>query len=123
MMLHFLSRRDALRGASLLAAGVAAPTWAYSQDNDEPDLQGLAEDAAIWGLPLVQTGRYLALGRAKGLRMNRFYLNQSLATPSLRIPATNVDTLYGLAWLDLSRGPVVLDVPDAATRSYAIQFM
>jgi hypothetical protein len=123
MMLHYLSRRDALRGASLLAAGMTAPTWAYSQDNDEPDLEGLAEDAAIWGLPLVQTGRYLTLARAKGIQWNQLYLNQALATPALKIPGPNVDTIYGFGWLDLSNGPVVLDVPDAADRYYSFQFM
>ncbi len=109
-----------LAGTGALLAAAAAPRRAAAQ---EGNLQGLAQDAAIWGLPLVQTGRYLALARAHGLRMNQFYLNQALATPSLLIPAPNVDTLYGIAWLDLSGGPVVLDVPDAGDRYYSIQFI
>jgi hypothetical protein len=115
-----LARRDLIAGAGTLLAANAAPGRAAA---DSGDLQGLAEDAAIWGLPLVQTGRYLALARSRGLRMNQFYLNQALATPSLLIPAPNVDTLYGIAWLDLSAGPVVLDVLDAGDRYYSIHFM
>jgi hypothetical protein len=35
---------------------------------------------------------------------------------------TNRDTLYVVAWLDLSRGPLVLHVPDLGDRYYSVQF-
>ncbi len=35
---------------------------------------------------------------------------------------TNRDTLYVVGWLDLSRGPLILDVPDMAGRYYSVQF-
>lgn len=35
---------------------------------------------------------------------------------------TNRDTLYTIGWLDLSKGPQVLHVPDMASRYYSIQF-
>ncbi len=35
---------------------------------------------------------------------------------------TNRDTLYVCGWLDLSRGPLTLDVPDMAGRYYSVQF-
>lgn len=35
---------------------------------------------------------------------------------------TNRDTLYVCGWLDLSRGPLVLSVPDMAGRYYSMQF-
>jgi hypothetical protein len=123
-MSYDLSRRQALLATGLLVAGATAPTCAWAQDNDdESDLEDVAEDAAIWGLPLVQTGRYITLARAKGIKWNQLYLNQTLATPALRVPGPNVDTIYGFAWLDLSAGPVVLDVPDAGDRYYSFQFM
>jgi hypothetical protein len=117
---NIFRRRDLLCGAGAALVAGSATARAASAD---VDLQRLAEDAAIWGLPLVQTGRHIALARARGVQMNRFLLDQALATPSLLIPAPNVDTIYGLAWLDLSRGPVVLEVPDAGNRYYAIQFI
>jgi len=101
-------------GAALIAAA-AAP--------EQPNATSLAEAAAIWGIPLVRTGRYFALAQARGLAVNRFYLNQTLATPSTKLAAPNVDTIYGFAWLDLSHGPVVVDVADGGDRYYSIQFI
>ena len=34
----------------------------------------------------------------------------------------NRDTLYTVGWLDLSKGPLVLYVPDMAGRYYSVQF-
>jgi hypothetical protein len=35
---------------------------------------------------------------------------------------TNRDTLYVCGWLDLSKGPLILHVPDMAGRYYSVQF-
>ena len=35
---------------------------------------------------------------------------------------TNLDTLYVVGWLDLSKGPLVVRVPDMAGRYYSVQF-
>ena len=35
---------------------------------------------------------------------------------------TNRDTLYVCGWLDLSKGPLVLHVPDMGSRYYSVQF-
>ncbi len=35
---------------------------------------------------------------------------------------TNRDTLYVVGWLDLSKGPLVLHVPDTRGRYYSVQF-
>ncbi len=35
---------------------------------------------------------------------------------------TNRDTLYICGWLDLSKGPLILHVPDMADRYYSVQF-
>ncbi len=67
-----LDRRAVVGGACGLLAAFSVPAWTNSARAapDQPqaadgDLQRLAEDAAIWGLPLVQTGRYLALARPR----------------------------------------------------------
>jgi len=110
------------RRAVLASAGclLALPVLAT---NRRGTAFGLAEDAAIWGLPLVRTGRYLALAKARGLEVNQFYLNQALATPTLKLAGPNVDTIYGFAWLDLSAGPVAVQVPEGGDRYYSVQFI
>ncbi len=110
-----LSRR------SLLATGAA--TALLGQRAFGADAASLSEDAAIWGATLVQTGRYLKLSQARGVDFNRFHLNHALATPAFTLAAPNVDTIYGYGWLDLSREPVLLDVPAAGGRYYCIQFI
>jgi hypothetical protein len=117
-----LARRTVLTGAMLFAAGAAVRAADTAANGNAPSVK-LAEDAAIWGIPLVRTGRYLALTKARGLALNRFYLNQALATPDTKLAGPNVDTIYGFAWLDLSHGPVVVDVPDGGDRYYSVQFI
>ncbi len=59
-----------------------------------------------------------------GIPVNTLYTMPTLATPSQSnsLESTgNHDTLYTLGWLDLSRGPEVLHVPDMAGRYYSIQ--
>jgi DNA sulfur modification protein DndE len=51
--------------------------------------------------------------------MGQFAHSRSFPDASERVIAgANVDTLYSFAWLDLSRGPYVLHVPDAHGRFY-----
>jgi len=114
-----LSRRALLGGATLLGATALLPLSAFAAD----DPAALYEAAALWGYPLVETGRYLKLSQDKGFGFNQFYLNAKLATPSLKVAGPNIDTIYGFAWLDLSHEPVVLGVPDTADRYYSIQLL
>lgn len=115
-----LSRRHILTAAAGMGAltALGSPP-AFAAD----DFSAVAEAAAIWGLPLVETGRYLDLSRQSGIGFNRFYLNPKLATPSLKVAGPNVDTIYGFAWLDLAKEPIVLDVPDTGDRYYSIQLV
>ncbi len=56
--------------------------------------------------------------------INTLYTQPTRATssPSNSLLSTgNADTLYTLGWLDLSKGPQVLHVPDMAGRYYAVQ--
>ena len=113
-----LSRRSLIASASAtaLATAVAANTPAASKAQ-------IAENEALWGFPLVLTGRYLKLAQDQGAQFNQFYLNPTLATPSLKVAGPNVDTIYGYAWVDVSKEPVVLSVPDAGDRYYSIQLL
>lgn len=114
------SRRRFLGAAGLAGAGALLPVSLACTANDLP---ALAEEAFIWGLPLVLTGRYLDIAAKAGLDFNRFYLSPDLATPATHAAGPNIDTLYGLAWLDLAAGPQVIAVPDTQDRYYSIQLL
>lgn len=45
------------------------------------------------------------------------------SAPSLATTGVNRDTLIAAGWLDLSRGPQILHVPDMAGRYYSVQFV
>lgn len=122
-----IGRRAILAGGGcLLLAGTATAgtaTAATATAATPAADTRLVEDAAVWGTPLVRTGRYRAATRALGLEDNHFYLDQTLATPSLKLAAPNVDTIYGFAWIELSAGPIAVQVPDGGDRYYSIQFI
>lgn len=85
------------------------------------DLHALAEDAAIWGFPLVFFGLYLDAAKANGVAFNRFYMASRIANAQSKAVGPNIDTLNGRAWLDLDQGPQVISVPDTADRYYTVQ--
>jgi hypothetical protein len=66
-------------------------------------------------------------GRGSGvpaIPINTLYTQPTLASPtqSNSLESTeNRDTLYTVGWLDLSKGPEVLHVPDMAGRYYVVQ--
>ena len=66
-------------------------------------------------------------GRSSGIPVDTLYSMSELASPSTLksnlLEGTNHDTLYTIGWLDLSRGPQVLQVPDMADRYYSIEFV
>lgn len=114
------TRRSFLAASAGLGALAAAPAFAATEVQSSV---ALAEQAAIWGFPLVLTGRYLKLSQDAKFAFNELHLNNDLATPSLHVAGPNVDTIYGLAWLDLRAEPVVVSVPEAHDRYYSFQFL
>ncbi len=114
------SRRDFLAAAGLAGASALLPA---SLARAADDLPTLAEQAFIWGVPLVLTGRYLELAAKAGLDFNRFYLSPDLATPRPTPRGRTSTRYYGLAWLDLAAGPQVIAVPEIRNRYYSIQLL
>lgn len=86
--------------------------------------------AYIYFSPRLIYGRAenaIVSGQGSGLPaipINTLYTQPTLASPSQSnsLESTeNRDALYTLGWLDLSKGPEVLHVPDMAGRYYAVQ--
>lgn len=80
----------------------------------------LAAKAYLYGYPLLETQRLQAQAPAT----NTLIALTSYVDPAQRlVVAPNVDTLYTLAYLDLSEGPVVLSHPDMEDRYFGFQLM
>jgi hypothetical protein len=101
--------------SSVVPAGQSAPI--------KPDAAyELATQAYLFAYPLVLMERTRAA--APNRRLNEFVHAPVYPGPEARtVVRPNVDTLYSTAWLDLSREPVVMTVPDMGTRYYLVQML
>lgn len=88
--------------------------------SDEQKLK-LAIEACIWGYPRMLYAKYLGEFRAAGAAFNQMHVMSRMATPDHG--GVNVDTLYGVGWLDLTGEPLVLDLPDADDRYYSLMLI
>ncbi|MGL6074844.1 MAG: DUF1254 domain-containing protein [Fimbriiglobus sp.] len=81
----------------------------------------LGVQAYVFGLPLAETERLSRLMTLTYAPTNVFAHNTDLATSDdTDVVAPNNDTVYSTAWLDLSQGPMVLEVPDTDGRYYVM---
>ena len=108
----------ALSGPHALAQQAAAPLSAE-------EASAIATDAYIYGYPLVTmeyTRRVLTnVAQDSGLKapMGQLARSRSYPTAAFRgVTAPNADTLYTNAWIDVSKEPYVLSLPDAHDRYY-----
>ncbi|MBH0111999.1 DUF1254 domain-containing protein [Novosphingobium sp. YJ-S2-02] len=89
----------------------------------------LAYDARLFGTSAVleyaqMFGQALDRGAKGYTGFNRFDHASNLARPGYGAFKTpNADTLYSNAWLDLTKGPVILEVPDAGDTYFAANFI
>lgn len=92
-------------------------------------MKDLAAEAYVYGFPLVfnlaqiQRVGLEGMSTLKGVPMNSFSHATELATPDTPFVSVNNDTIYSIAMLDLSAGPLLLHVPDAAGAYYVLQFV
>lgn len=93
------------------------------------ELSDLAASAYFYYYPLVenlhQVRRYVTtgVGSNPAAPFNHFSHARKLAGPEDTFVTINNDTVYSMAQLDLSAGPLALDVPDTGDRYYVLQFV
>ena len=87
-------------------------------------LQAAARDAWLFTLPLVEIATTRARGLANGSPMNVFGHMRRLADHKARAVTTpNNDTFYSTAQVDLSKGPVTINVPATGDRYFSRALM
>ena len=132
------TRRAVLAGGSILTSAalldipiaVAQPVDAGGAPQPAASPLENAIQAYIFGYPLVtmEMTRRVTTNAAKpeGLRgpMGQFANAREYPTAAFKdVTAPNADTLYSSAWLDLSQGPWILQLPDEHGRYYLMPML
>ena len=94
------------------------------------EARAVATEAFVFGFPLVlmDASRRVLTRRARAggrpLGVNRLdHVRQFPDASFTDVVSPNADTLYSMAWLDLSEGAVVLDVPDSGGRYHLLPML
>ena len=88
------------------------------------NLQAMALDAYVYGYPIVLMNVTEKSMIDTGLEINQFFSQGTFLNPKFNVVVRpNVDTLYSQAWLDLSREPIILHVPDTFRKYYILQML
>jgi hypothetical protein len=107
--------------ASLVAGRATAGTPAPA------DLRKAARNAWLFALPLIEMAALRARRNpisGEPAPINAFTHARSLAGPKSRaVTSPNADTLYSSAFVDTTKGPVCLEVPDCGKRYLSVQIM
>jgi hypothetical protein len=115
------NERAARHQPNLLPAAVTALLTAIvlNAQATPDEVRDIAQRAYIYAYPLV------LLEATRGeMPVNRFtHVPQFPRPDSRQVIRPNADTLYSTAWLDVSREPVLIYVPDSGGRFYLLQFM
>jgi hypothetical protein len=121
-----------LVGATLVALGLSAPMAASAQTSvSEQEAHAIGVDAYLYFYPLltmditrkqftnVEPGKEFGKGP-----MNTF-VNISEYPPAdfKGVVRPNFDTLYSIAWLDMSKEPMVVSAPDTNGRYYLLPML
>ena len=121
--------------AAILALGAAAgclsPADAQTTPISEQEAHAIAVDAYLYFYPLVTmdlTRRQMTnipAGKEQGFGPPNTF-NNVLTYPTAAdkvVVRPNFDTLYSVAWLDLTKEPVVVSVPDSNGRYYLLPML
>jgi hypothetical protein len=121
-------------GAAALAVGLALSSPvppSHAEDLSAAEAQAIGIEAYLYFYPLVTmdlTRRQLtnvAAGKSEiGGPPNAFANVPAFPTADMRVVVRpNFDTLYSSAWLDLTKEPVVISVPDTGGRYYLLPML
>jgi hypothetical protein len=115
----------------LLFSLVLAPSYAQSAPISEEAAHSIAVDAYIYFYPLLTmdvTRKQLTNGElvpAAGRGPMNIFVNVPAYPPAdfKGVVRSNFDTLYSLAWLDLTKEPLVISAPDTDGRFYLLPML
>jgi hypothetical protein len=118
----------------LLTYGFASGAQASMPGRDaqtEQELRDIAAEAYIYLYPLVTmdvTRKVMTNGPGgEGLGrgpMNAFHHVRTFPTADMKdVVRPNFDTLYSIAWLDLTQGPLLINTPDTQGRYYLLPML
>lgn len=118
--------RCGLAALSLLAFPVAS----YAQSVSPDEARAIATEGYVYFYPLVTmdiTRKQLTnVAKPDGLAapMNQFANVRAYPTADMRaVVRPNFDTLYSSAWLDITKEPVIVSVPDTKGRYYLLPML
>jgi hypothetical protein len=112
---------------STVVAGCLPGKDSIRQTVSPQDAQVIADNATIYGFPLVimdltrQVFTAVAAPNANGAPVNQFGNKKEFPDATFTdVVRPNADTLYSAAWVDTGKEPVVLSVPDTQGRYYLL---
>ena len=115
---------------SYLASSLGACSSSGTKTTSRQEAVGTAVDAYIYGFPLVtmdMTRKQLTNVDTAGQSrapMGQLIRMRTYPTAAYRdVPGANTDTLYTMVWLDVSKEPWVLSIPDMGDRYYLMPML
>ena len=118
---------------TMLLTGLTAFSQVVAQESSitEKDAEAIGTEAYIYGYPLVTmemtrrlTTNVTDSAGSFGAPMGQFANLREYPTADFKkVTAPNADTLYSTAWLDVSKEPYVLSLPDEAGRYYLMPML
>ena len=113
-----------------LALLLAAASPAYAQSMSADEARSIASEAFIYFYPLITmdvTRKQLTnVAKSEGLAapVNQFANIRTYPAADVKaVVRPNFDTLYSSAWLDVTKEPVIVSVPDTKGRYYLLPML
>jgi hypothetical protein len=126
----FVGGRLGRAADEMLGVDYAAPVNIAMQNLTPTEAEAIGEDAYIYGYPLItmdltrQVTTNVAAPDGLSAPVGQFVNAREYPTAAFReVTAPNVDTLYSSAWLDLSKEPYILSLPDEGDRYYLMPML